>query len=84
MYSFVDIVIYYVILWKVIMVVDKLGELLEYNDIIQNLNFFCEIIDMDWIRFGKIMCEMIIIIEGVIVIIDFCVIYYIFYMLFDW
>ena len=45
MYSPVDVVTYCATPWKVIMAADRPGDLLEHNDIIQNLNPACQIVD---------------------------------------
>lgn len=85
MYSPVDIVTYYATPWKIIMVADKPGELLEHNSIIENLNPPCAIADAaEWIKPGKIMRETTITTEGAIATIDFCAAHNIPYMLFDW
>ena len=55
MYSPVDIVTYYATPWKIIMIADSPGELIENNDIVLNLNPPCEINDTDFIKPGKIM-----------------------------
>ncbi|MCF0185175.1 MAG: glycoside hydrolase family 97 N-terminal domain-containing protein, partial [Bacteroidaceae bacterium] len=55
MYSPVDIVTYYATPWKIIMIADEPGQLIENNDIVLNLNPECEIPDTEWIRPGKIM-----------------------------
>ena len=84
MYSPVDAVTYFASPWKVIMVADKPGELLEHNDIIQNLNPPCEIADVSWIKPGKIMRETTLTTAGAMETIDFCAAHKIPYMLFDW
>lgn len=84
MYSPVDAVTYFASPWKVIMVADKPGELLEHNDIIQNLNPPCEIADASWVKPGKIMRETTLTTKGAMETIDFCVAHKIPYMLFDW
>ncbi len=85
MYSPVDIVTYYATPWKIIMVADTAGELLEHNDIVMNLNPPCEIADAEeWIRPGKIMREVSLTTDGAMACIDFCCEHNIHYMLFDW
>lgn len=83
MYSPVDVVTYCATPWKVIMTADKPSELLENNDIIQNLNPPCEIVDTEWIKPGKIMRSAIST-EAGLATIDFCAKHNIPYMLFDW
>lgn len=84
MYSPVDVVTYYATPWKIIMVADKPGELLEHNYIVENLNPPCEIADTNWIKPGTIMRETTISTEGALATIDFCAEHNIPYMLFDW
>ena len=84
MYSPVDAVTYFASPWKVIMVADKPGELLEHNDIIQNLNPPCEVTDASWVKPGKIMRETTLTTKGAMETIDFCAAHRIPYMLFDW
>lgn len=85
MYSPVDVVTYYATPWKVIMIAEKPGELLEHNDIILNLNPPCEVADAaEWVKPGTIMRETTISTEGAIATIDFCAEHKISYMLFDW
>ncbi|MBE6288065.1 MAG: glycoside hydrolase family 97 protein [Mediterranea massiliensis] len=84
MYSPVDIVTYYATPWKVVMVAENPGELLQNNDIIQNLNPPCEIADTKWIKPGKIMRSTVISTEAGMATIDFCAAHNIPYMLYDW
>lgn len=85
MYSPVDVVTYYATPWKIIMVADKPGDLLEHNTIIENLNPSCQIADAAaWVKPGKIMRETTITTEGALATIDFCAAHHIPYMLFDW
>lgn len=82
MYSPVDIVTYYATPWKVIMLADTPGELIENNDIVNNLNPEREG-DFSWVRPGKIMRSAIST-EAGIKTIDFCAAHNIPYMLYDW
>ena len=85
MYSPVDVVTYCATPWKVIMAADRPGDLLEHNDIIQNLNPACQIVDAaQWVKPGKIMREVTMTTEGAIETVDFCANHHIPYMLFDW
>lgn len=85
MYSPVDVVTYCATPWKVIMAADRPGDLLEHNDIIQNLNPACQIVDAaQWVKSGKIMREVTMTTEGAIETVDFCANHHIPYMLFDW
>lgn len=84
MYSPVDVVTYCATPWKVVMVADTPGQLLENNDIILNLNPKCQIADAaQWVRPGKIMRANIST-EAGLKVIDFCAEHNIPYMLFDW
>lgn len=85
MYSPVDVVTYYATPWKIVMVADRPGDLLEHNTIIENLNPPCQIADAAaWVKPGKIMRETTITTEGALATIDFCAAHRIPYMLFDW
>lgn len=84
MYSPVDIVTYYATPWKIIMIADSPGELIENNDIVLNLNPPCEINDTDFIKPGKIMRTPRIDTQLGIQTIDFCAEHNIPYMLYDW
>ncbi|MBC8869577.1 MAG: glycoside hydrolase family 97 N-terminal domain-containing protein [Planctomycetes bacterium] len=44
--------------WRVVMVADSPGQLLEYNDIFLNLNDPCAIADTSWIKPGKVIREV--------------------------
>lgn len=84
MYSPVDVVTYCATPWKVVMVADTPGKLLENNDIILNLNPKCQIADAgQWVQPGKIMRANIST-EAGLKVIDFCAEHNIPYMLFDW
>lgn len=82
MYSPVDLVTYYATPWKIIMVADTPGELLEHNDIVLNLNE-AQKGDFSWVKPGKIMRSPISTEMGLKTI-DFCAEHNIQYMLFDW
>lgn len=82
MYSPVDIVTYYATPWKIIMLADSPGELIENNDIVNNLNPEREG-DFSWVRPGKIMRSAIST-EAGLKTIDFCAAHNIPYMLYDW
>ncbi|MFG0252775.1 MAG: glycoside hydrolase family 97 N-terminal domain-containing protein [Phycisphaerales bacterium JB038] len=57
--------------WRVIMVADSPGELLENNDLFLNLNDPCEIDDVSWIVPGKVIREVTLTTEGGIACVDF-------------
>ncbi len=70
--------------WRVVMVADRLGALLENNDIILNLNPASKLVDADWIKPGKIMRETTLTTENALACIDFCAKHNMQYILFDW
>lgn len=82
MYSPVDIVTYYATPWKIIMLADSPGKLIENNDIVNNLNPEREG-DFSWVKPGKIMRSAIST-EAGLKTIDFCATHNIPYMLYDW
>lgn len=82
MYSPVDIVTYYATPWKIIMLADSPGKLIENNDIVNNLNPEREE-DFSWVKPGKIMRSAIST-EAGLKTIDFCAAHNIPYMLYDW
>lgn len=85
MYSPVDIVTYYATPWKVIIIGESHGQLLEQRYIIDNLNPPCEIADAaEWVKPGKIWRCTKLTTEAGLKGIDFCMEHHIPYMLFDW
>lgn len=79
-----DIVTPYALPWRVIMVSERLGGLLENNDIYLNLNEASAIADESWIRPGKIMRETTLTTENSLKCIDFCAAHNMDYILYDW
>jgi alpha-glucosidase len=69
--------------WRVIMVAERAGELIEHNDIFLNLNSPCEIKNVDWIRPGKVIREVTLSTAGAKECVDFCVKHNIQYIEFD-
>ena len=69
--------------WRVIMVAEKPGDLLEHNDIFLNLNSPCAINNTDWIKPGKVMREVTLSTAGARECIDFCARHNIQYIEFD-
>jgi alpha-glucosidase len=69
--------------WRVIMVAEKPGELIEHNDIYLNLNPACAIPNTDWIKPGKVMREVTLSTAGAKECIDFCARHNIQYIEFD-
>lgn len=59
--------------WRVIMVAEKAGQLLENNDILLNLNPSCEIANTSWIKPGKVMREVTLSTKGAKELVDFAV-----------
>jgi alpha-glucosidase len=58
--------------WRVVMVADSAGRLLEHNDLILNLNDPCALSDTAWIKSGKVMREVTLTTAGGKECIDFC------------
>lgn len=79
-----DLVTPYAFPWRVIMVSDRLGGLLENNDIFLNLNEASMIADESWIRPGKIIRETTLTTENSLKCIDFCASHNMDYILYDW
>jgi alpha-glucosidase len=69
--------------WRVIMVGEKPGDLLEHNDIFLNLNPPCAIGNTGWIKPGKVMREVTLSTAGARECVDFCARHNIQYMEFD-
>lgn len=70
--------------WRVVMVAERPGQLLENNDIMLNLNPPTTLTDTDWIKPGKVMREVTLTDEGANACIDFAVAHNLQYILFDW
>lgn len=79
-----DIVTPYALPWRVIMASERLGGLLENNDIYLNLNEASAIADDSWIRPGKIMRETTLTTGNSLKCIDFCAAHNMDYILYDW
>lgn len=73
MYDRVDLTTPFGTPWRVIMVADEPGELLENNDIILNLNPPSQIEDPSWIKPGKVMREVTLSARGARDLVDFAV-----------
>jgi alpha-glucosidase len=69
--------------WRVIMVAEQAGDLIEHNDIFLNLNPPCEIKNTEWIKPGKVMREVTLSTAGAKECVDFCVKHNIQYVEFD-
>lgn len=70
--------------WRVMVVGQKPGDLLENNDIILNLNATCEIEDTSWITPGKLLRDMTISMEGAIDCVDYAAKRNFKYVMLDW
>lgn len=79
-----DLVTPYAMPWRVVMAADRLGALLENNDIYLNLNEASRIAGDEWIRPGKIMRETRLTTENSLAVIDFCAAHNMQYLLYDW
>ncbi|WP_423127211.1 glycoside hydrolase family 97 protein [Gaoshiqia sp. Z1-71] len=84
MYESVDQITPFSTPWRVIMVAETPGELLENNDILLNLNEPCAIEETDWIRPGTIMREIAQTDENTKAQLDFSKENGIDYLLYDW
>ncbi len=69
--------------WRVVMVGDSAGELLNNNDIILNLNEPCAIKDTSWIKPGKVIRDITLTDEGARACIEFAVKHNLQYVEFD-
>ncbi len=79
-----DLVTPYAMPWRVIMASDRLGGLLEQNDIFLNLNEASALPDASWIKPGKQIRETRLTTENSLKVIDFAAAHGIDYMLYDW
>ncbi|WP_439510862.1 glycoside hydrolase family 97 N-terminal domain-containing protein [Marinimicrobium koreense] len=70
--------------WRVVMVAERPGDLVENNDILLNLNDPTELESTDWIKPGKIVRDMSLTEKGAKEWIDFAAEHNIQYLLFDW
>ena len=69
--------------WRVIMIADSPGALLENNDIILNLNAPCALGDTSWIKPGKVIREVTLTTTGGKACVDFAVAHNLQYVEFD-
>ena len=79
-----DLVTPYAMPWRLVIASDRLGGLLEQNDIYLNLNEASKIADTDWIKPGKIIRETRLTTENSLKCIDFASRHGIDYILYDW
>jgi alpha-glucosidase len=69
--------------WRVVMIADSPGKLLENNDLILNLNDPCAIADTSWIKPGKVLREVTLTTQGGKACVDFAVRHKLQYVEFD-
>ena len=69
--------------WRVIMVADCPGKLLEHDYLILNLNDPCALGDTSWIKPGKVLRETTLTTAGGRACVDFCAAHHLQYVLFD-
>ena len=79
-----DLVTPYAFPWRVVMASERLGGLLEQNDIFLNLNGASRIADESWIKPGKIIRETRLTTENSKACIDFAARHGMDYILYDW
>lgn len=84
LYEDIDLVPYFNTPWRVIMVADTPGKLIENNSLLLNLNAPTKFQNTDWIKPGKIIREMTLTNEGARACIDFAAAHNLQYILFDW
>ena len=84
MYTPVDLISPVPTPWRVIMIGEKPGDLIENNAVILNLNQSSKIKDVSWIKPGKIMRVMTQTTAAAKENIDFAVKHHLQYILFDW
>lgn len=82
--GFAEMVTNFDLPWRVVMAADRMGALLENNDLLLNLNPASRLVDADWIKPGKIMRETTLTTENALACIDFCTKHHMQYILFDW
>lgn len=84
MYTPADLISPFATPWRVIMVAEKAGGLVENNDLLLNLNEPSKIKDLSWIKPGKIMRVMTQTTKDAFENIDFAAKHNLQYILFDW
>ena len=73
MFGSVELITPFASPWRVVMVAEKPGQLLENNDLLLNLNPPCEIANTSWIKPGKVMREVTLSTKGAKELVDFAV-----------
>lgn len=84
MHNSVDMIPYFSTPWRVVMVADSPGKLIENNHILLNLNESSKIKDTSWIKPGKIVRDLTLSEKGAKDWIDFAATHNLQYVLFDW
>jgi alpha-glucosidase len=84
MYTPADLISPFATPWRVIMVGEKAGDLVEHNQLVLNLNAPSKIKDESWIKPGKIMRVMTQTTKDAFENIDFAARHQLQYILFDW
>jgi len=84
MYTPADLISPFATPWRVVMVAEKPGQLVEHNNLILNLNAPSKILDTSWIKPGKIMRVMQQTTKAAFDNIDFAAKHHLQYILFDW
>jgi hypothetical protein len=84
MYTPADLISPFATPWRVIMVGETAGAMVEHNDLLLNLNTASKISNDDWIKPGKIMRVMTQTTRDAFDNIDFAVKHNLQYILFDW
>ena len=84
MYTPADLISPFATPWRVVMVADKPGDLIEHNYLVLNLNQSKHIANTDWIKPGKIMRVMSLTTQDACQNIDFAAKHHLQYVLFDW
>jgi alpha-glucosidase len=84
LYESVDLVTDFVTPWRVVMLAETPGKLIENNDISLNLSNESKIAETSWIKPGKIMRETTLTTQGALASIDFAAAHNLQYILFDW
>lgn len=84
MYTPADLISPFATPWRVILVGERAGDIIEHNYLLLNLNSPSKIKDTTWIRPGKIMRVTTVTTKGALENIDFAVKHKLQYILFDW
>jgi alpha-glucosidase len=83
MYDCADVITPFGTPWRVIMVAETPGKLIENNDLIQNLNPENKLSDTGWIKPGKAIRDMTCSMEGAMACVDFAALHHLQYVHLD-